>query len=462
MGGGSSTRRAAPAPTAVLTPAEIVWRSRPRAWDRLLIGLTHLPQRPVLTAKPMGRGKLFEVPSGRLLASLRADAPVMLSPGPGGTARFVTPGAPGTATVVRLVADRGDLRLEGRRHTGALLCWRAGDRIACALDTSVEAYLRGVVPGEVPAAWPLEAQKALAVAARTYAQASRGKHATEGFDLCDGTHCQMYLGRVRGAARSEEAVRKTRGLVALFDGRPIRAFYCADCGGRTANNEDVPFPDNPPQPMRYLRSVPDTPWPGGPHYCARSSHQRWTRLLTAQQIETGLNADPETAIGTLRALQVAAVDGSGRAKTLRVDGTLDLTTETQRHGEGAGGNGKETTHPVASVTARSLASAAPTASSTVSPEPTIIQQPVTRTLAGYAFRRAVGTRRLKSTRFTVTPISPTRFRVTGSGYGHGVGLCQIGARGMALPPYRCTFRQILAHYYRGVTVAPLPPQCGPP
>jgi SpoIID/LytB domain protein len=473
---GSSVSRATPPPTVVLTPAEIVWRSRPRTWDRLLIGLTHLPHRPALTAKPMGRGKLFEVPSGRLLARLRAHAPVMLSPGLGGTVRFVTPGAAGKVAVARLVAESGDLRLEGRRHTGALLCWRAGDRIQCALDSSIEAYLCGVVPGEVPAAWPLEAQKALAVAARTYAQASRGKHAAEGFDLCDRTHCQMYLGHVPGAARSEAAVRETRGLVALFAGRPIRAFYSADCGGRTANNEDVPFPDNPPQPEPYLRSVPDTPWPGGPHYCARSPHQRWTRLLTAQQVETALNDDPETAVGTLRALQVAAVDGSGRAKTMRVDGTLELTTERGAPEAGSGGrspgrpgegadeneNGKETTHPVASVPARSLASAAPSPSSTVSPQPAVIQQPVTRTLAGYAFRQAVGTRRLKSTRFTVTQVSPTRFRVTGSGYGHGVGLCQIGARGMALPPYRCTFRQILAHYYRGVTVAPLPPQGGPP
>src|SRR5438132_407221 len=83
-------------------------------------------------------------PSGRLLARLRAGAPVMLSPGAGGTVRFVTPGAAGSVTVVRLVAESGDLRLEGRRHTGALLCWRAGDRIQCALDSSIEAYLRGV------------------------------------------------------------------------------------------------------------------------------------------------------------------------------------------------------------------------------------------------------------------------------------------------------------------------------
>jgi SpoIID/LytB domain protein len=211
----------------------------------------------------------------------------------------------------------------------------------------------------------------------------------------------------------------------------------------------------------YLRSVPDAPWPGGPHYCARSPHQHWTRLLTAEQVETALNADPETAVGTLRSLQVAAVDGSGRAKTMRVDGTMGLTTEAQRHGGDEGGSEEKTVPAVAPRLAPSLASAAQAAALGDSGQPGVTPQPVTRTMAGYAFRRAVGPRRLRSTRFTVTQVSPTRFRVTGSGNGHGVGLCQIGARGMALPPYRCTFRQILAHYYRGVTVAPFRPKDGP-
>ncbi len=93
-------------------------------------------------------------------------------------------------------------------------------------------------------------------------------------------------------------------------------------------------------------------------------------------------------------------------------------------------------------------------------------------LTGYALRRAVGPRLLKSTRFTITrmesapapgEIEPTVvYRFTGSGYGHGVGLCQIGVRGMASAPYRRSFRQILAHYYRGVTIAPFHPPGAPP
>jgi stage II sporulation protein D len=447
-----ATPPAPPLRSSLAVPAQLVWNSRHRSWDRLLVGLTHLPDRLPLTVKPAGTGKLFEVPSGKLLGRVRAQAPVMLSAGPGEMVQFATAGLSGAARAIRLETAGGDFRLEGHRHAGALLCWRAGERVACAVDAPLEAYLRGVVPGEVPAAWPLEAQKALAVAARTYAQASRGKHAEEGFDVCDSTHCQMYLGRVPGAARSERAVRETRGLVALAAGQLIRAFYSADCGGHTANNEDVPFTDNPTAPQPYLRSVADKSWPGGPDYCAHSPHHRWIRVLTAQQIETSLNSDPATAIGKFRELQVTEVDASGRAKTIEVKGELPA--------DGL---------PTSPATAGANASQPPSPN-TQPPEPSPqnptpnppYPQLVTRTMPGYAFRRAVGPRRLKSTLFAISAVSPGRYRFTGSGYGHGVGLCQTGARGMALPPYRRSFRQILAHYYRGVTVAPFHPGAPPP
>jgi stage II sporulation protein D len=465
---------AAPEP---LTVPEQGWQSRRRDWDRLLIGLDSLPERPLLTAKPVGPGKLFEIPSGRLLGQVRPGAPLMLSPGPGETVRFAAKGVSGTAAILRLVTGAESFRLEGRRHTGTLLCWWNGERVVCAVDAPLEGYLLGVLPGEVPSSWPMEAQKALAVAARAYSQASRGKHAAEGFDLCDRTHCQMYLGRVAGAARSELAVRQTKGLHALSNGQPIRAFYSADCGGRTANNEDVHFSDNPTEPQPYLRSVPDVPWPGGPHFCARSSHHRWTRRLPAERIEAALNDDPETAVGTLRTLHVSDVDSTGRARTVRLAGLMHAPP-----GSRGQGTGDETA--VDSKEVKRDEAIAPTGS----PPPTLFEEPpppamalqsTIRDLAGYTFRLAVGPRTLKSTRFTIIPlgsrriglagapppagaIAPSAYKVTGAGYGHGVGLCQIGARGMASPPYNRTFRQILSHYYRGIRIAPFHPETPPP
>jgi stage II sporulation protein D len=442
-----------------LSPAEVVWNSRPRTWDRLLVGLAHLPEQIPITVKAEGPARLLEVPTGRLLASVRARAPVMLSPGAGDTVRFQITGASGSARVLRLDPGTAGLKVEGHRHAGTLLCWQAGERVACAIDTPLEAYLRGVVPGEVPAAWPLEAQKAMAVAARTYALASRGKHAADGFDVCDSTHCQMYLGRVPGAARSEQAVQATRGLVALSGGELIRAFYSADCGGRTANNEDVPFSDNPTEPVSYLRSVPDVPWLGGPQYCAHSPHHHWTRRLTAARIQRALNADPATAIGSLEELRISAVDASGRAKTVHLEGTMVPAPEAPGGTEGAprspAGEDRAATGPAGTGL---IIPPQPSPEHPLPAEP----QRVVRDLAGYAFRKAIGPLLLKSTRFTITPVASGQFKVVGTGYGHGIGLCQTGARAMAAAPYRRSFRQILAHYYRGVTIDRFHPTHDPP
>src|SRR5262249_38753773 len=150
---------AAPSPPS--TPAQLIESSRSRNWDRLLVGLTHLPDRQWLTVKPVGVGKLFEVPTGKLLGRIRSGAPVMLSAGPDDTVQIVSSGLSGAVRAARLEAGGGAFRLEGRSYTGAFLCWRADQRIACAVDTPLETYLRGVLPGEVPSSWPLEAQKAL-------------------------------------------------------------------------------------------------------------------------------------------------------------------------------------------------------------------------------------------------------------------------------------------------------------
>jgi SpoIID/LytB domain protein len=136
-----------------------------------------------------------------------------------------------------------------------------------------------------------------------------------------------------------------------------------------------------------------------------------------------------------------------------VEGSGELNTETRRHGEAAGAARRE----------KLEGGAAP-----VSPEPPMILppglpgQPVVREMPAYAFRRAIGPRRLKATMFRIEPVSATQYRLTGAGYGHGVGLCQIGARGMASAPYRRTFRQILTHYYRGVKIGPFRPESEPP
>ncbi len=121
-------------------------------------------------------------------------------------------------------------------------------------ELNLERYLFGVVPAEMgPAVFPqLDALKAQAVAARTYAVAHLGDHQDEGYDICDTPACQVYAGASAEHPLSTRAVEETSGLIAVFDGRPIDAMYTSTCGGHTEDAAEL-FSGRA-QP--YLKGVP--------------------------------------------------------------------------------------------------------------------------------------------------------------------------------------------------------------
>jgi SpoIID/LytB domain protein len=114
----------------------------------------------------------------------------------------------------------------------------------------LEDYVRGVIPNELSAGgFPaLEAHKAQAIAARTYALKNRGQFASEGFDLLPTTRSQVYRGLSSENSLSSRAVDETRGMIATYQGEPINALYTSTCGGRTEDAENI-FPNAVP----YLR-----------------------------------------------------------------------------------------------------------------------------------------------------------------------------------------------------------------
>jgi stage II sporulation protein D len=117
-------------------------------------------------------------------------------------------------------------------------------------ELGLEDYVRGVVANELsPGGYPaVEALKAQAVAARTYALKNRGQFMSQGFDLLPTTRSQVYRGLTSENPLSSRAVDETRGLIATYDGAPINALYTSTCGGRTENSENI-FNDAVP----YLR-----------------------------------------------------------------------------------------------------------------------------------------------------------------------------------------------------------------
>ncbi len=106
---------------------------------------------------------------------------------------------------------------------------------------NLEEYVRGVVPNELsPGGYPaIEALKAQAVAARTYAVSHLGQFAADGFDLLPTTRSQVYGGLTTEHPLTDRAVAETRGLVATYHGQPINALYTSTCGGRTEDVENI-------------------------------------------------------------------------------------------------------------------------------------------------------------------------------------------------------------------------------
>ena len=174
---------------------------------------------------------------------------------------------PGTAGRLHLVETREDLdeatiapaaaadmlQVEASVYRGIVEVRPAGASALTVVNVvGLEDYLRGVVPNELsPLAFPrLEALKAQAVAARTYALAHLGDYASKGYDLCATPACQVYRGQSSEQPLSDRAVAETKGVVATFRGKPINAYYTSTCGGHTEDGGTI-FDDAAP----YLRGV---------------------------------------------------------------------------------------------------------------------------------------------------------------------------------------------------------------
>lgn len=123
-------------------------------------------------------------------------------------------------------------------------------------ELNLEHYVRGVVPNEMgPSSFPeIEALKAQALAARTYAISRLGDFSTEGYDICPTPACQVYRGFATEQPLSNQAVEETAGLILTYEGRPIDALYTSTCGGETSNVATM-FPGRSEPYLRHVRCV---------------------------------------------------------------------------------------------------------------------------------------------------------------------------------------------------------------
>ncbi|MCK5378306.1 MAG: SpoIID/LytB domain-containing protein [Acidobacteria bacterium] len=175
----------------------------------------------------------------------------------GGKARVEGQGGAFVSEGEILMEPAGDFPavVGGRSYRGRFRVRPSGaDEVLLINELNLERYLLGVVPAEMgPSVFPqVEALKAQAVAARTYAIAHLGDHDGEGYDICDTPACQVYPGAGVEHSLSTRAIEETTGLVAVFDGSPIDAMYTSTCGGHTETSSEL-FSGRA-QP--YLQAVP--------------------------------------------------------------------------------------------------------------------------------------------------------------------------------------------------------------
>lgn len=160
-----------------------------------------------------------------------------------------------------------DHKMADRSYTGLLEVRASAGRLRMVNEVPLEEYVAGVVSSEAGKDHHIEYYKLQAVICRTYALANLRKHAADGYELCDATHCQVYKGRARYAPILQ-AAHATHGMVVVDpDIRLIHATFHSNCGGETVNAEDVWS-----KPESYLRATADS-------FCAQAPHATWQRHI---------------------------------------------------------------------------------------------------------------------------------------------------------------------------------------
>ena len=156
-----------------------------------------------------------------------------------------------TDNVVIKTTPDGFLTVKRKWYRGFFRVVNTGAGLTVINDIELEKYLLGVVPSEMPSSWELDAQKAQAIAARSYAVANLGKRARYGYDLNDTEQDQVYNGASAETAQTNSAVEATKGIVLVCNNKVIPAYYSASAGGRTLTAKEVWNMD-----VNFTRSVP--------------------------------------------------------------------------------------------------------------------------------------------------------------------------------------------------------------
>lgn len=338
------------------------------------------------------------------------------------------------------------LKVNGKPYRGEIEIYRNGSGLTIVNEVSLDQYLYGVVPSESPASWPAEALKAQAVAARNYVLTQLGRHRTAGFDVCPTVHCQVYGGVSKEDSRSNAAVDATSDKTLTYNGKPISTYFFSCSGGYTENVENVWQSSDP---LPYLVGVID--------YDQDATYYNWQVKMTRGEVQDKL-AQKGVDVGELQQLKPIASGVSGRIKTIAVIGsrsTRNLSGEQLRSYLGfksskvtiqmSGSVILDTVTITGAQNEKTVDVGSSTTVNIVSANGTTAQQ-----MNGLSLLSGKSNSPVTITASTASGDPEDTIVFNGGGYGHGIGLSQWGARGMALKGYN--YVQILQHYYQGTVL----------
>jgi stage II sporulation protein D len=327
--------------------------------------------------------RMFELNSDRLLdEGPRFDSSLRVSPG-----GFIVGKKDIKVSGIRVkVSKDSAVYIDGRRFRGEIDIARKENRKLMVINTvGVEDYLYGVLYHEVSHRWPVEALKAQAIAARTYALFQKRQNALQPFDLKNDIYSQMYGGRTSEKKTTTEAVDLTRDKVLVFRGGIFPSYYHATCAGHTEDASNLWNIDL--QPLKGVACF----------FCANSPHYKWDKDIPLWEMERKLRENGYKT-GSINSVEILSKNISGRVDKLMI--TDNAST-------------------VLILTAKD-------------------------------FRQMMGPNNIRSTRFDIA-VKWGYAILTGHGWGHGVGMCQWGAYGMAQAGRSA--EEILKYYYPGAEIA---------
>lgn len=266
------------------------------------------------------------------------------------------------------------------------------------IEISLEDYICSVVSSEMPDNFNLEALKAQAVTARTYAIKNINRHGF--FDLCDKPHCQNFEGERQENFKSFVATYLTLKEIIVYKGKPINAVYHSTCGGITADSEDVWDSFIP-----YLRKTKDYQISMDEAYCKQSRLFKWKVEMEKSKADKILKKTipyiiKEPYIGNIKNIKIV------KNKSLRVEKMI-IETNKRRY---------------VSYKENSI----------------------------YLFSEDLYFSMLPSNFIDKIEIKGEKIIFYGRGFGHGVGMCQFGANTLAK---KISYKKIIEHYYKNVQIS---------